>query len=100
MRYSRSFFRKSLSSFDLPFAKLGSVKELDDEDLTIPFEPEEAEPPSSSPPPALKRMKSIISRRMKVDHFIRDIKKEIVFKEEAKDELHGTFPRQTLSNIQ
>ena len=39
--------------------------------------------------PALKRMKSIIAKRINADNFIKDIKREIVFKEEAKDELHG-----------
>ena len=45
MRYSKSFLRKSTSSFDLQFSfvkgQLGPVKEMEDEDLTIPFEPKE-----------------------------------------------------------
>lgn len=92
--YSNSYLRKSMSSVDLHFKfakrKLMSVKEQDDEDLTLPFEPEEHLVVGiQSPTPALKRMKSIIVKRINVDNFIKDVKREIVFKEEAKDELHG-----------
>lgn len=94
--FSNSYLRKSLSSVDLHFKfakrKLVAVKEQDDEDLTLPFEPEEQpNNATKSPSPALKRMKSIIVKRINVDNFIKDVKREIVFKEEAKDELHGNF---------
>ena len=45
MRYSKSFLRKSTSSFDLQFSfvkgQLGALKEIEDEDLTLPFEPKD-----------------------------------------------------------
>ena len=45
MRYAKSFLRKSTSSFDLQFCfvkgQLGAVKEMEDEELTLPFEPKE-----------------------------------------------------------
>ena len=43
--------------------------------------------------PPLKRMRTIVMKSILVDHFIKDVKREIVFKdivnsEEAKDHLH------------
>ena len=58
VRYSKSFLRKSLSSFDLhlKFVKgqLGAVKEQEDEDLTIPFEPDSSSETEDQKPTPLK----------------------------------------------
>lgn len=80
--------RRSQSTYEfkslLNVGKLRAVKENEDE-LSLPYEPMDSE----RDPKVLKKMKGIITKGFLVERVISDIKKEIVFKEEAKDELHG-----------
>jgi len=94
LKHSKTYLKRSTSSFDLQFnfvGQLGPVKESDDEGLTIPFEPEDSSDNGESGGyhlQKLKHMRGLVSKGILVDSFIKGVKRDIVFKEEAKDELH------------
>ena len=85
MRHMNSFMsskasslRRSMSSldFNVNHGSLVAVAEIEDEELSLPFEPN-----------ASSLMKTMIHKGVIADGFIKGIKKAIVFKEEAKDEV-------------
>ena len=77
---SKAMLRRSMSSldFNINHGSLVAVAEIEDEpELSLPYEPHE----SSS------LMRTMIQKGVIADGFIKGIKKAIVFKEEAKDEV-------------
>ena len=89
---SKASLRRSMSSldFNVNHGSLVAVAEIEDEELALPpFEPTNAG----------SKMRAMIHKGVVADGFIKGVKKAIVFKEEAKDEVTELRPSQQFKRL-